>query len=243
MRLQSILLGVAVLTLIVVLVISFFMSGFTGTPWAASGTCKQAGMVAFTFDDGVSNNYPYLLDVLDREEIKAGFFIVGNTLYSKKRRHLLAEAHNRGHMLLNHSWSHPDFTQISFPRLMREVIHTENLLAEASGGITYSFVRPPFGKINSKVYSRLKDMGFSIVLWNLDSRDWETQRSREELWAYYVGVFEKADPKKQSFLMLQHDRRIESIALIPDIARLARSKGFRVVSFAECFDIQTIRLN
>ena len=219
------------------ILVSPVASAYTGTPWASTGTCVQHGVVSFSFDDGVSKYNDYLLDILDREGIKAGFFIVGDTLYTKKRRAGLKKIHDRGHLLFNHSYSHPDLTRLSRKRLVSEITKTENLIKKHTGVTPYKLIRPPFGKINTKTHNRLKKLGYSIALWNLDSNDWDYTRSKEKLWDVYVRAFKHADPKKRSFIILQHDRRLDSIELIPDIARLAKSRGFKIGSFEECFGL------
>ena len=212
-------------------------SAYTGTPWTSTGTCKQHGVVSFTFDDGVSKNANHLLDILDREGIKAGFFIVGNTLYTEKRRVDLKNINDRGHLILNHTYSHPDLTRLTPPKLLSELSRTESLVLKITGSILPRLIRPPFGKMDSRTYSILTDWGYSIVLWNLDSKDWEYSRAKKALWDVYARMFKDADPKTRSFLILQHDRRLDSIELIPDIAKLARSRGFKIVSFEECFGL------
>jgi peptidoglycan/xylan/chitin deacetylase (PgdA/CDA1 family) len=219
------------------IIVSPVASAYTGTPWASTGTCVQHGVVSFSFDDGISKYNDYLLDILDREGIKAGFFIVGDTLYTKKRREGLTKIHERGHLVFNHTYSHPDLTRLSYSRLVSELTKTEDLIIKYTGSVPYKLIRPPFGKINTQTLNRLKKLGYSIALWNLDSNDWDYTRSKKELWDVYVNMFRGADPKKRSFIILQHDRRLDSIELIPDIARLAKARGFKIVSFEECFGL------
>jgi len=232
MHLLKILLGFTAMSYVWVMLVSFLVSGFTGAPWKQSGSCRKPGVVAFTFDDGVSANYPHLLDVLDRQKVKAGLFIVGDTLYSKTRRGYLARARRDGHLIMNHSWSHPDLTRMSYPELGREITSTQEAIASP-----FKYIRPPYGRINARVHSYIKRLGYTVVLWNLDLRDWDRARTVDDLRQTYTEAFQDADPMKSSFLILQHDARRESIDLVPDMVQKAKDRGFRVVSFAECFEV------
>jgi len=209
-------------------------SAFSKTLWEASGSCTRPGQVVFTFDDGVSKNYPSLLDILDRESIRAGFFVVGSMAYSTRMRGMLADAHKRGHMIMNHSWSHKNLAKLNLHELMKEITDTENMIREVSG-VSHKVVRPPYGSIDARLHLRLQRMGYRVALWNLDSRDWDARISREQLLKVYADAFEKADPKKRSFVLLLHDSRLDSISLVPEIAGLARQRGFRIVPFDACF--------
>jgi peptidoglycan/xylan/chitin deacetylase (PgdA/CDA1 family) len=188
------------------------------------------GTISFTFDDGISKNMARLLDILDQQKIVGTFFIIGESLKIKKNMDLAMEAHRRGHILANHTMTHPNITKISADALRGEVRACEELLEKARGKVKDKFFRPPYCSINLASRQVLKDCGYSIFLWNIDMNDWDVKRSKAMLHEGYVKFFAKADPSKQSLISLQHDRRLDSVEMVPEIAKLATGKGFKIVS-------------
>lgn len=197
-------------------------------------TCKDPGLFVFTFDDGVSNNFERLLDILAQEKIKATFFIVGNTLLSGKKYMLLHRAFMEGHTLGNHTWSHANILKISLEQLDKELLDTETMLDKVSGNTRkLKFFRPPYGAIDQVRYDHLVAKGYKVVYWNLDLNDWNVKISKATLLNSYKKAIEESDPKVKSFISLQHDMRINSVELVPDIAKMIRDQGFKIVSLAE----------
>lgn len=211
---------------------------------AASGfntrkTCVKPGMFTFTFDDGVTKNYPKLLEVLDKEGIKATLFIEGQVASDRARFPLLKEAYRRGHTIANHSWTHPRLVQMTRAEVDAEIKKTEDVIGSAVGYVRANkYMRPPHGEVSDALCSYLTIEGFKIVLWNIElTGDWRKgrrERSSEQLWNSFMKLFKNADPAKDSFILLQHDKSLASIELIPEVVKEVKSKGFRIVSLDEC---------
>lgn len=193
---------------------------------------KKSGLVTFTFDDGVSKNYTELLDILDAEGIKATFFVIGENLASHNNQLMLADAYNRGHTIGNHTWSHCHDTKVSKETFQDELTTTNDKIKSITGEDTYYF-RPPYGEINDAVKQHIIDMGYKLILWNVDAQDWNLKRSSEDMLAYYTDLFTKADNTKSSYIILQHDHRLDSVNLVPQIASIVKSNGFTIVSMDE----------
>lgn len=192
---------------------------------------SKPGLVTFTFDDGVSANYNQLLDILKKEDVKATFFVIGNSLMSS-RIPRLKRAHDEGHTIGNHTWSHPQMTHLSPEQLKKEVNATSEKI-ESIIGVKPKYIRPPYGDINNIVRSELAAMGYTVVLWNVDAEDWDPKRPDETIWKYYEDLFSKTDPTKHSYIILQHDRAVRSVEMTPKIIKLVRDKGFKIVSLDE----------
>ena len=190
---------------------------------------KDLGTISFTFDDGVSKNIPRLLDILDKEGIVGTFFIIGESLKIQKNFDIAVDVHKRGHILANHTWTHANITKISADALRKELDNCEFLLEKVRGPAKQSFFRPPYGATNKACNDILKSKGYTSFLWNIDMNDWDLKRSKQQMHDDYVKFFSKADPLKQSFISLQHERRLDSVELVPEIAKLARDKGFKIV--------------
>jgi len=123
--------------------------------------------VALTFDDGPHPDYtPRLLDILDRHNARATFFLVG--CVADRHRPLVAEMAARGHELGNHSWDHPSFPTIS-PGQRRAQMRR---CAEALAPHGQRLFRPPYG--HQSLASRLDALwlGYEVVAWTVAADDW-----------------------------------------------------------------------
>ena len=99
-------------------------------------------IVALTFDDGPSKNRtPVLLDILDKYQVKATFFMIGQNI--EKHPEIARAAVQRGHVVGNHSYSHPRLIFKSPEFVKEEIIKTSKLLQDA-GSADYQYFRPPY---------------------------------------------------------------------------------------------------
>lgn len=126
-------------------------------------------LCALTFDDGPSVNTPALLDMLRSYDIPATFFLLGRNvmLYPQIVDRMLAE----GHEVANHSWSHPNLKKLGPLAQAEQIGVTDRILR--SHGATPFYVRPPYGSFDENTVKVAEDLGISVILWSLDSRDWK----------------------------------------------------------------------
>jgi len=123
--------------------------------------------VALTFDDGPHPEYtPRLLEILQRHQVRATFFPVGE--FAQKYPELVRRVAEAGHAIGNHSWSHPAFPFIN-SREQREQIRAA---AKAIAPYGQKIFRPPYGYQN--VTSRLNTLwlGYHVVTWSVHAEDW-----------------------------------------------------------------------
>ena len=133
--------------------------------------------IAITFDDGP---HPYLtpriLDTLDRYGVTATFFMVGiNVVNYPEAAQAVVQA---GHEIGNHTYSHSLVGGLSEAELKEEMEHCENILEELCAYRPHLF-RPPQGAINDSVTRLSEDNDYSIILWSLDTRDWENKNTKQ----------------------------------------------------------------
>lgn len=126
-------------------------------------------LCALTFDDGPSQNTSTLLDMLAEYKIPATFFLLGQqaNLHADLIERMLAEGHEIG----NHSWSHPNLRKLSTEAQAEQIRQTDQLLR--SYGALPLFFRPPYGSFDERTIAITEELGLSIMLWSLDSRDWK----------------------------------------------------------------------
>ena len=195
----------------------------------------KPGLVTFTFDDGISKNTELLLDILEKEKITATFFIIAETLETEKNQDRLKKIHEKGHTIGNHSYSHPNLNKLSADSLEEEITKSQKKIKSILPDTPIKYMRPPYGSANKKVKQSIADMGYTLVLWNVDGNDWDVKKSKEELLTYYKNVFSKANKAKDRYIILQHDRRTDSVELIPEMAEIIRKNGFEIVSLDDYY--------
>jgi peptidoglycan/xylan/chitin deacetylase (PgdA/CDA1 family) len=173
--------------------------------------------VCLTFDDGPHPEItPRLLDVLAREGIKATFFVVGRQAErcSDLVRRLEAEGHTVGH----HSYSHPDPT-ITPGSAMRNEVRRSSRALHAILGHPVHLYRPPRGKLGALDFPAVWSLRQTIVLWNVDPKDY-SRPSSDEIVDWFT-----AHPLRGGDLILLHDSCAQTVAALPAIAAGARRSG------------------
>lgn len=127
--------------------------------------------IAITFDVAWgSENIEEILDILDRHNAKATFFLVGSWIDDNEE--LVKEIHNRGHEIGNHSNTHTSFPDISNEDKIEEITSTSKKVENLTGEKVNLF-RPPFGKVDKDTVNTCKSLGYYTIKWDVDSGDWK----------------------------------------------------------------------
>ncbi|MBQ8432257.1 MAG: polysaccharide deacetylase family protein [Clostridia bacterium] len=133
--------------------------------------------IALTFDDGPHPRLTHaILDILERYDVRATFFMVGENVvnYPDAAREVI----DRGHEVGNHTFSHPLLAQAPAQNLSWELEACEQALEELCEYRPHLF-RPPQGAINSMVEECSREGDYALVLWSLDTRDWECKNTEQ----------------------------------------------------------------
>lgn len=134
-----------------------------------------------TFDCGFENgNTPAILDALKKHKVKAAFFIVGN--YMSTSPDLVKRMLEEGHIVGNHSYHHPDMSQMGKEEFAKELGELETLYEQTIGEPMKKYYRPPQGKYSQKNLEIAKELGYKTFFWSLAYVDWnqDSQPSHEE---------------------------------------------------------------
>lgn len=127
--------------------------------------------ISLTFDVAWgSENIEEILDILDKHNAKATFFLVGSWIDDNEE--LVKEIHNRGHEIGNHSNSHGSFPDISNEEKEEEILSTAKKIEDLTGEKVNLF-RPPFGNIDKDTMNTCKSLGYYTIKWDVDSGDWK----------------------------------------------------------------------
>jgi peptidoglycan-N-acetylmuramic acid deacetylase len=136
-----------------------------------------------TFDNGYENGYTaQILDTLKEKKVPATFFVTGH--YVKDQPELLKRMVKEGHLIGNHSWSHPDMTQIPNNRIKEELEQVKEEVTRVTGQKEVSFLRPPRGIFSERTLAVSKELGYTNVFWSLAYKDWDTKAQRGWKYAY-----------------------------------------------------------
>jgi peptidoglycan/xylan/chitin deacetylase (PgdA/CDA1 family) len=131
---------------------------------------RQPGELALTFDDGPNPKWtPRLLDVLAAHDVKATFFLLG--IRAEAEPKLVQRIAAEGHLIGNHSWSHPNLALTSAKKVREELTRTSETL-EAITGEKVKYFRPPFGARRPAVFRIARSLGLRVVTWNAMTSDW-----------------------------------------------------------------------
>jgi peptidoglycan-N-acetylglucosamine deacetylase len=178
--------------------------------------------VVLTFDDGpVSKTTLPLLDVLAKHNIKAMFFTVGRLLATKEGAAIAKRAQAEGHVVGNHSFSHPNLRGMNKEQVQDELKRTHDLICECAGGCEY--FRPPFGSSSAVVSEVLQELQYTAVMWNVDTEDWKRKKNAE--WVEFGMQQIKA---REDSLVLMHDIHKSTVDHVESlINRIKRIPGSR----------------
>lgn len=148
----------------------FYRLLFTEAWWRIKRRGRK--VVYLTFDDGpVPEETPWVLDLLDKEGIKATFFMVGDNV----RRHpeLLEEVRRRGHSYGNHTMHHLQGVKESNAKYFRDITEADDLIQS-------SLFRPPHG-IMWPGQARLIKRHYNVVMYDLVTRDYSKRIDGERV--------------------------------------------------------------
>jgi len=141
----------------------WFGPTFIGLP---RGTKK----IALTYDDGPNESHTMrLLEVLARHEVHATFFLIGR--YVKQRPEIVREVSAAGHVIGNHTFTHPLLTLKSNAEIRKELTDCRAALHDAVD-LPSTLFRPPFGGRRPAVLRIARELGLQPVMWNVNGYDW-----------------------------------------------------------------------
>jgi|HubBroStandDraft_2_1064218.scaffolds.fasta_scaffold00805_12 peptidoglycan/xylan/chitin deacetylase (PgdA/CDA1 family) len=138
---------------------------------AFSGVRPGSRQLALTFDDGPNDPHTFrLLEVLARHNAKATFFLIGR--YAKQRPDIALQLAQAGHVIGNHTFSHPNLIFASARETTAELCDCEQALTDAVGEHSRLF-RPPFGGRRPGTLKIVRALGLEPVMWNVTGWDWK----------------------------------------------------------------------
>lgn len=194
------------------------------------GPQVEGRRIHLTFDDGPHLvNTPMLLNTLKEYGVLATFFVQGRNLETPEAQKLLDRIASEGHQIGNHTYSHLHLTELGAQQIREEILKTEKLIGPADRGI--KIFRPPFGDHNSLVDQIVQDLGYRLVLWNVDTFDWHPKF--QSCWVNHALARIAAH---EYSLVLAHDTMVTTVDQIASfVANIRKLSDSRLIQYSEAF--------
>jgi cellulose synthase/poly-beta-1,6-N-acetylglucosamine synthase-like glycosyltransferase/spore germination protein YaaH/peptidoglycan/xylan/chitin deacetylase (PgdA/CDA1 family) len=212
-------------------------------PYRVARYGSNPKQLAITFDDGPDPQWtPKILDVLKREHASATFFLIG--IQADKFASVTNRVYKEGHEIGNHTFTHPDISNISPTFMKLELNLTERLFASRLGIRTVLF-RPPYSidqepdtEDQVRPLELTQGMGYITVGDKIDPSDWKGTLSAQQIAADVMKHLPPCAPNDQKCgnIILLHDgggNRRETVRALPMIIEGVRSRGFEIVPVYE----------
>lgn len=188
-------------------------------------------VVALTFDDGPHKKYTeQILDLLDKYNVKATFFVIGEN--AEKNPELILRQFNEGHEIANHTYTHPLRTTI--PKLEQELTKTNDIIYSITGNYPTLF-RPVEGQYTDPMIQTVVKNGYKIVMWSwhMDTQDWKNPGVNRIVKTVLKGT-------EPGNVILFHDgggNRSQTVKALEEILPELQKQGYEFVTVTELINM------
>jgi len=194
--------------------------------------------VALTFDDGPDPEWtPKILDVLKEKHATATFFLIG--IQADKFSGVAKRIYDEGHTIGNHTFTHPDVSNVSTAYFKMELNLTQRLFGSLIG-VRATLMRPPYAIDEEpdtadqvRPLEIPQEMGYITVGNRIDPDDWSGDPTAEKISSYVLSHLPPCRPEnlRCGNIVLLHDgggNRAETVRALPAIIDGIRARGYEV---------------
>lgn len=190
---------------------------------------KSKKMIALTFDDGPNYNTSKIIDVLNKYDIKATFFVLGSRAINNKD--ILKKMADSGMEIGNHTYNHLLLTKYDENKIRSEIEDTSEVIYSATKKRP-KLLRPSYGSVNNKIK---KVANMPIIIWDIDTLDWKYHNSKM-ITSRVVNKVRDGD------IILMHDIYSASLNALSNIIPILQDNGYEFVTIDELFYYKGISL-
>ena len=205
-----------------------FQKSFDNFSAYTLGADRSRKALYLTFDCGYEyeNLTSTVLDVLKEKQVPAAFFCTLDHI--KKETEIISRMINEGHIVGNHSSTHPSFASISREQMAKELADTENYLRE-SYGYASKFFRFPAGEYTENALDLVASLGYVSVFWSVAYNDWNVDNIQGKDYAVETVM----SRLHNGAIILLHSVSKDNAAALPEIIDRARAEGYEFRALTE----------
>ncbi len=201
--------------------------------------------VALSFDDGPDPDWtPKVLDALKAKGVKGAFFEIGEVAQDNVA--LMQRVYREGHEIGNHTFTHPDISDISDTQVELQINATERLFASKLG-VNPLYFRPPYSidqepdtNDQAEPVDRVQSLGYLIIGDKIDTDDWNEhpRKTPQEITDSVLQQLKdmEKNPDRRGSIILLHDGggdRSATVAALPVLIDTLRARGYQIVPVSE----------
>ncbi|MBO5906535.1 MAG: polysaccharide deacetylase family protein [Clostridia bacterium] len=135
-----------------------------------------------TFDAGYENgNVEKIVDVLDKYDISAAFFVLDNLIY--KNPNLIKRLASEGHLVCNHTKNHKDLSAATVETIQNDLKALEDICKSETGVEMAKYFRFPCGRYSPEAIKTVSELGYKTVFWSFAYEDWDNKKQPSEEYA------------------------------------------------------------
>ena len=179
-------------------------------------------VVYLTFDAGYENgNVAKTLDILRDNQVPAAFFVLAHLI--RANGDLIERMTNEGHLVCNHTASHPNLSLASRDKIEAEIRTLESEYKELTGKEMPQYFRPPEGSFSRNLLQCASELGYKTVFWSLAYADWDNNKQPSRDTAMRTIM----DNMHNGAVILLHPTSATNVAILPEVIKELRNQGYR----------------
>jgi peptidoglycan-N-acetylmuramic acid deacetylase len=179
------------------------------------------------------NNTTQILNIAQEKNFKINFFVTGSLFKTSEHKQLILRMYQEGHLVANHSWSHPSFPVLLDEKgeaeMLREMTLVEEAFHELTGFSMPKYFRPPNGEYSEAVMSLLYNHSYTTVFWSFAYRDWLTNDQPDPETAKEL-IFKNLH---NGAILLLHTVSATNVEILPDLVDEFRKQGYEIALLNE----------
>ncbi|KAL1607853.1 hypothetical protein SLS60_002791 [Paraconiothyrium brasiliense] len=208
-------------------------------------SCTEPGTVAITYDDGPYIYTDYVLDLFEKYNMKATFFITGINNgkgaiddASTQWPAVISKMYAAGHQVASHTWSHQDLSAITQEQRINQMVHNEMAIRNIIQKFP-TYMRPPYSSCDeaSGCWKDLQDLGYVVTYFDIDTDDYDNdspdkiQNAKNNFNKY----FQTDNVATDKFLSIEHDIHEQTAHNLTEyMLQIIQEKGYKGVTVGEC---------
>lgn len=186
-------------------------------------------MLALTFDDGPGAETEKLLEVLEKYNARATFFMVGTRV--PQHPETIKKMQEIGCELGNHTSDHQNLTKLSDTEIKSVIQSVSDQVAEATGGSPTTVTRPPYGAFDDHVKAAAPN---PLIMWSVDTLDWKTKNVESTV--------KSVNSATDGDIVLMHDIHKTSVEAAIQVIPQLVEKGYQLVTVSEMAEARGVTL-